>query len=269
MTKENNMKITELDSEYKQKQLEELRKRVLEDTSLTARTDDIFLTRFLRAKAYHINSAYYMLKGYVNYNEKYTNSWLTIQRPLMKQVLGSEVIDIIPNCDSEGRRVFWFRFGKWNPRDFPPEAGLHVAALIAQLALLESIPLESIISVYDLKDTSFAHAKNVTPSFAKRMVAFLTNCAPVHILQIHIVRESTVFGMLFSIFKAFLDERIKKRISIHGNNFESLHKAIDKKILPPELGGEAEPLDPLRWNDELQKESVIKEIGKEGYVIVD
>lgn len=29
MTKENNMKITELDSEYKQKQLEELRKRVL------------------------------------------------------------------------------------------------------------------------------------------------------------------------------------------------------------------------------------------------
>lgn len=98
-----------------------------------------------------------------------------MDRTNIKKVLGTEMIDILPGSDMNGARVFWFRFGKWNPADFTQEIGLQISALIAQVALLDTTtPMNSIIAIYDLKDTSFSHAKSVTPSFAKKMTAFLT-----------------------------------------------------------------------------------------------
>lgn len=87
-----------------------------------------------------------------------------------------------------------------------------------------------IVMVFDMKDVGLTQLKGISASFAKRMVHFLAvsssktitswdwicfsqSCVPVRINAIHIVNEPAIFSMFFTIFKAFLTERMKKRVS--------------------------------------------------------
>ena len=48
--------------------------------------------------------------------------------------------------------------------------------------------------------------------------------------------------MLYNMAKPFLHERTTEAIIFH-EDYNSLHKYVDKKILPKEYGGEIGPLD--------------------------
>ena len=48
--------------------------------------------------------------------------------------------------------------------------------------------------------------------------------------------------MLYSVAKPFMHERTSESIIFH-DDYDSLHKYVDKKILPKEYGGDIGPLD--------------------------
>nr|CAD7413445.1 unnamed protein product [Timema poppensis] len=43
------------------------------------------------------------------------------------------------------------------------------------------------------------------------------------------------------------------RLFVHGNNLSSLHEAVPRDVLPPELGGEGPPFSPLMWARQLMQ----------------
>lgn len=73
--------------------------------------------------------------------------------------------------------------------------------------------------------------------------------------------------MIYQIFKPFLNERMRERVFIHGNDMESLHKHIDKNRLPKKYGGDMPEFPYTDWLKSLAKnEKVMDELRQLGYV---
>ncbi|PBC32778.1 Alpha-tocopherol transfer protein [Apis cerana cerana] len=56
--------------------------------------------------------------------------------------------------------------------------------------------------------------------------------------QIHIVKQSLLFNMVWQMIKPFVREKMKNRIFFHGNKMSSFHNYIPASYLPENYGGE-------------------------------
>lgn len=93
------------------------------------------------------------------------------------------------------------------------------------------------VVIFDMDGLSLQQTWQFTPSFAKRIVDWLQDSVPMRIKGIHIVNQPKIFQIVFALFKPFLREKLRNRIYFHGSDFESLHKHISPKHLPPNYGG--------------------------------
>lgn len=67
-----------------------------------------------------------------------------------------------------------------------------------------------------------------------------------------------------------MKRKLTERFKLHGEDFESLHKHISPEQLPPQFGGQAEPLDyDAFWSKMDQSEDVFKRENQYGYLKVD
>ncbi|XP_067007620.1 clavesin-1 isoform X3 [Anabrus simplex] len=111
----------------------------------------------------------------------------------------------------------------------------------------------------------FLRYRNFNPAYALRQTAF-----PMRLNGIHIVHQPALFSMVFSLFKGFLDERMRRRLFFHGHDLESLHEHIPANVLPPELGGDnPQPEDPHWWQCTVFGDAVTSGLKKQGIVFVN
>nr|CAD7439416.1 unnamed protein product [Timema bartmani] len=241
-----------------------------DQSGLNGPRNDFFLLRFLRAKQFDVGAALVLLRNYEGWRKSHGQSWLTIDKSVIQQVLQSGVIQILPEKDDQGRRLFWLRVGLWRPRDFSADTLLQVGALCGELALLDSgTQINGAVAVFDMRGLGLQQLKVVTPAFARKMVHYLADCISLKINAVHVMNDSVLFAMIFAIFKKFLDDSMKKRIFFHGNNMYSLHEHVDSSYLPKELGGELPSQDGAQLLAVISSDAVIKELERIGYTFLE
>lgn len=64
----------------------------------------------------------------------------------------------------------------------------------------------------DFEGLSLKQVKALSPSFSKRLLTFIQDAMPLRMKEIHFVKQPFIFNMVWSLFKPFIREKLKKRV---------------------------------------------------------
>lgn len=101
----------------------------------------------------------------------------------------------------------------------------------------ESASLHGVVAIIDTEGASFAHAMQLQPNVIKRLVHAWQGCYPVRIRAIDFINAPFHVNIVLNIFKTFMTQKMKSRLSIHHTGNKALCKKLPKEILPREYGG--------------------------------
>lgn len=148
----------------------------------------------------------------------------------------------------QGRKIFAFRPGKWDPSQRSLLDNLR-ANLIAIEMLIEDEQTQicGVVIVADFREFGFSQAKAMQPFVFKNYGNVLLNCIPVRIKGIHIIEQPRIFTVIFAIVSQFMKEKLKKRVYLHGGNLAGLHDHINKDLIPSDFGGDNEATSMQQW----------------------
>lgn len=133
-----------------------------------------------------------------------------------------------------------------NPRIHSQNDVFKTGNMILDTALKdnEEAQIYGIVAIFDMTGVGIRHANALTPTIIKKAVRSWQNyyCRPK---RLDFVNAPFYINVVLKIFKSFMSEKMRKRVEVHFDGFESLHKIVSKSVLPKEYGGEGESLADL------------------------
>ncbi|XP_063976330.1 alpha-tocopherol transfer protein [Diachasmimorpha longicaudata] len=258
--------------EVKCQTLDELRDMIYERGECSPhRMDDAFLIRFLRARNFNVNRAHRLIVRYYNFKEEHPAIHENVD-PLKMRHIGDDDVMTVPGYRTEcGRRMMIYRMGNWDPKKYGVEEIFKATVIILELGALE--PRAQILGgfvIFDLRDITMTHAWTMTPQIANMVIALMVTSFPMKTHAIHILHQSWVFDVIYSVFKPLLSKEMQERVFFHGDDMSSLHKHIKPTSLPKMYGGTREELPYYKWIDSLSKKpKIIKPMHEIGYILTD
>ncbi|ENN77440.1 hypothetical protein YQE_06264, partial [Dendroctonus ponderosae] len=210
--------------------------------------DDKFLLKFLRPFKCNAEQAFKMMKKFYRFkvkNPKYGGLHVTPEG--VRHVFDSEVFMFLPTRSLYGGRIMIINAGtKWKPKEVPLVDMFRSIMVSIEIAMMEpKTQVGGANVIIDLEGLSLTHVYQFSPSMAKLIVdwvqpTWLQECAPVRLRGIHIINQPYLFSMLYALFKPFLGEYLKKRLSFHGTDYKSLCDKIGESSLPRKFAGTAD-----------------------------
>ncbi|XP_077519341.1 alpha-tocopherol transfer protein-like isoform X3 [Amblyomma americanum] len=214
------------------------------ERDLECRMDDAFLVRFLRCRKFDCSRACKVLRQYYRLRLNNTQLFCDFYPSYLRVTFERNLQTVLPDRDPNGCAVFIFKGGQWNPYTCSSEDIFRANVLCLEQAIMDPVTqVTGLVAVMDMKGFGFTHLRFCPPSNLQKVVSLIQDCFPARFKAIHIINEPAVFGMLFSIVRRFLNEKLQQRIHFHGCDTASLHKFIPAEILPEEYGGFAGPMD--------------------------
>ncbi|XP_024086358.1 clavesin-2-like isoform X1 [Cimex lectularius] len=219
------------------------------------RKDDDFLLRFLHARKLNVEESYQLLSNYFSYRKRNRELFDNISKedPLIKQALYDGFPGVLSNRDRRGRCVLVFFCNNWDQENYPLDV-IYRSILLSLEILIVDIEnqLNGFVIIVDWTNMSFRQfyllkITNLTPKTLKLMIEGLQDCFPAKFKGIHFINQPWYVEPIIAIIRAFLKEKTKKKIFVHGNNMSTLHEHVNINILPAELGGEGPPHSPTNW----------------------
>jgi len=231
------------------------------------RTDDAFLLRFLRARYFKLKPAYNLLCNYCNFKETYPEIFENVNLKNLQRLGKMRIITVPPYRDQNGRRILQYRFGQWDPSKCSIDEVFQASWVVLELAILEQrAQILGGIAIFDFGDLTLNQSMQFTPSMAYKAFQIMVTSFPMKIHAVHIVNQSWVFDMIFSLFKPFMNERMRERVYFHGDNHKSLQEHIHPDHLAKRYGGvhpEYDPDDWMKWF--YNSPAIIREMQSLGY----
>lgn len=226
--------------------LAKLRAYLEEDKTLYFKTDDELLLIFLRPCKFYAKSAYELMRRVAEFKEKNSS--------LLKNLLPSDekesitkhdIVNVIKERDHKGRRILITNCGKkWNTSVVNSDQLFRLFYLIHEFAILEpETQIYGTVVILDFEGMSMKQVMEITPTFCMRLVNFIQDAMPLRLKEIHIVKQSILFNMIWQMIKPFIREKLKSRIFFHGNKMSSFHNHIPPAYLPENYGGELPKID--------------------------
>ncbi|KAJ8960669.1 hypothetical protein NQ314_006061, partial [Rhamnusium bicolor] len=139
--------------------------------------------------------------------------WLKLETSLIKDILESHIVDVSDKNGLPEQKIVWIRPEKWDPQIFTADEILEVSGLLCELVYVKTKEIKNIDVIIDLHNFSLRHLYGLSRKFAKRMVFFMSQCLPMQILHVYIVRQPKIFYLGYSLYKPFIDDRMKKLVS--------------------------------------------------------
>jgi len=230
--------------EWRQRDIQALRDLVEAEDNLCCATDDQFLLKFLRAKKFDYEKAFKMVQRYCAMRIKSPTNFAKSLPSQCASIFDCQLQNILPHRDRLARRILMFRSGKWDITTTTPEDIFSCNYLCLELLAREQKnQISGIVAIVDMADFGWYHMMQLSVDYVKNMVSLIQSTFPLRFREIHIVNESYLFDVVFTLMKPFLTEKIRNRIRFHGADLDSLHKYISPSILPEEYGGEQPPFD--------------------------
>uniref|UniRef100_A0A336M9G9 CSON013966 protein n=1 Tax=Culicoides sonorensis TaxID=179676 RepID=A0A336M9G9_CULSO len=238
-----------------EKQLNEKPERLQEDVAalrswiektpyLKARTDDQTLVNILRACKFSLEKAKTKVDSYYTvrtaFSEVFTNRYPITDR--MIEIMRLGIILPLPLTETpDSPRIVLGRIGCYDPTKYDlPELFKSTLLITDTMQWLDdNIIIAGQVSLMDCQGLSMAHLSKFNPLFMKKMSMTFQEGNPARIKGLHYVNTPSVFMTFFNVFKSFLNEKVKSRVHLYGDNMEELHKNIPKRLLPTEYGGDA------------------------------
>jgi len=211
---------------------------------------DALLLCFLRARKNDVDRAVQLLR---NYREMARNHDDLMSRLCVEQLrpcLDEKMVSVSKSRDQNGRRLLFFRAGRWRPDHCSLDDIFRSNLFCLQLLASEAeTQLSGLVAVVDMSDFAFYQARHFTPGYAKRVADLIRDVFPIRFEAIHLVNQPWIFGAVLAVIWPFLSAKIQKRIFSHGHCYSSLHEYIDVEHLPEDYGGAQDALDRTTWLD--------------------
>ncbi|XP_038051776.1 alpha-tocopherol transfer protein-like isoform X2 [Patiria miniata] len=212
--------------------------------------DERFLLRFLRAKKFEVDRAFKALVKYYELHKKHPNFFRDYKKSSIKHVLDDGFPLVLSSPDSEGRPIVALRTIHWDTNNYGVlDIAKAVFMVMMDLVEDEEPQITGVNLLVDLEGMGAQHVMQMGPNVAKKLTAIFQNCVPVRIHAIHFVNEPMVFDAAFAILKAFMADKMKRRVKAHGTDFASLHKHYPPSILPSNWGGRLGPYSNADWKE--------------------
>ncbi|XP_018570334.1 clavesin-1 [Anoplophora glabripennis] len=216
--------------------------------------DDKTLQKFLYARKLNVTESFELLKNYYFYRKRNPDIFknLTLEAEDIYKALENGLPGVLSQKDRKGRCVLMLTATNW---DFSyPLSSIYRALLYSLEYLTNDIHNQNngFVVIVDWTEFPFRRTTNLKPSVLRLMIEGLQDCFPARFKGIHFIEQPWYVEAALAIIKPTLNDKIKERIYVHGNNLSTLHELVHKDILPAEMGGEQPSYNPRSFLNTLE-----------------
>jgi len=131
----------------------------------------------------------------------------------LKMFLSYQLQIAYPARSVNGRPIFVFRAGRWDPSKCTLDDIFRCNVFCLQKLVSErGAQIKGLEAIVDLQNLDLFHARHFTPSHAKKIADLLMGAFPVRFNGIHIVNQNWIFSILMGVIMQFLSSKIQSRI---------------------------------------------------------
>ena len=232
--------------------LESFKKYLVEHDQMTTRYNDYYLLRFCRARNFKLDKVLQMFNMFLDWRaeHKVDESMVIYKCPNMPEVkkmynfgyhgtdLGGRPFYIDQPCmfdiDDLMSIVTYDELYQYYLREY--ERLIHV--MFPACSTAAGTRIEQTFSLLNMDGFSMSKLKEKSRDFVKLAIKIGGDYYPEIMFKMFIVNTPFMFKAAWTIFKPFIDEKTRDKISIVGSKFQKdLFKYVDPSNVPEFLGG--------------------------------
>jgi len=234
--------------------------------------DEKFLIRFVRGKKYDAEAAHETVRKYYTLRKKNPKIF-RIAYPSykpVKELLEKNAVMKLKHNNAEGLAIVTWNMPKWDTTTYNLDHMLAALVLVLEELLLFSVEVQinGIVILANYDSLSMSHMTHFSPGRIKSVLQILQGSFPLRIKQISVVKEPSIFEMVFSMMKPFMTAKFKERMILNGQNLEKFHHLFSPENLPESYGGKLtddEAYDQKFKEEIFQRDSYYKELLDYGF----
>ncbi|XP_018569350.1 retinaldehyde-binding protein 1 [Anoplophora glabripennis] len=235
-----------------------LRKLLSENEKLSVleECDEAYLKRYLYSTNFVVERAFKKMKMFYDLLGEHPQ-WFTTDPPTEKKNIIEQDIRILTReHDNQGRPIYIVKIGNMNANamdlvgDVVPVDDFFIEYLLSTDPAYQ----HGICVIIDVSNLPWNILKWLTPGNIKVALRRMQTM-PLKEYKIHVVNSSRILNIAVNIIWPFLPQQIKDGIQFHFDDWDSLHKHVNKEVLPPEFGGYCS-MDFTKLREELYERDV-------------
>ncbi|XP_065368348.1 clavesin-2-like [Calliphora vicina] len=224
--------------------LQALRTWIEQQPHLNARLEEQFLIQYLRGCKYSLEKSKQKIDLFFTLKSKFPDFFnaTNVQESRFRKMYNYGLCGPLPRPlkDNEARILFIKFDGDVAKGLVDFDELYRVTNALHEIIIMDDpyACINGIIYIFDLNNITLNMAAKYTPTFLRKLVQFYEKSLPLRIKGIHFINAPSFIHSVLSIVLPMLTEKLRQRISVNGQNYESLYKIIPKQYLPCHLGGE-------------------------------